>query len=92
VSGFLVTATYNGKIDERRERRIHDACRRCGARSEAYPDENDVSYSDIEWTMTNDNEHELRIYMRNRERAIQLVSELRGCGLLVGGIEKTNDD
>jgi hypothetical protein len=95
VAGFLVTATYNGKIDERRDRRIRDACRRCGARTEPYHDENGVpigSYSDIDWTIIGNNEHKLRIYMRTREQAVRLVSELRGCGLLVGGIEKTDDD
>jgi hypothetical protein len=95
VSGFLVTATYKGKIDERRDRRINDACRRCGARSEVYHDENGVligSSSDIDWTMTDDNELELRVYMRTREHAIRLASELRGCGLLVGGIEKADEN
>jgi hypothetical protein len=90
---FVVTATYEGKMDERREQRIHAAFKRCGVRlpvvepltpeqlaNGAFP----VFFSDIEWLSNEDNtQTELTIYIDGHEQATRLKSELRACGLLV---------
>jgi hypothetical protein len=77
---FIVTASYEGKIDVRRERRIHAAFKRCGVclcRSE-------YGGGDVNW-MQNDaaTDHEIEIWVDQRERATRLASELRANGLIV---------
>jgi hypothetical protein len=80
---FVVTATYEGKMDKRREQRIHAAFGRCGVR---------LSVS-VEWTSNEDGtQTELTIYVDDHERAARLKSELRACGLLVGTAAQVNSD
>jgi hypothetical protein len=74
---FIVTAIYEGKLDERREQRIHDVFMRCGIRA-----------AEIEWTAegTSENDltsNQLTFTIGEHERAVRLGSELRACGLMV---------
>ncbi|MFZ2078922.1 MAG: hypothetical protein WAV38_20165 [Xanthobacteraceae bacterium] len=73
----IVTATYKGEIDARRERRIKAAVERCGE-----------LWVRVDWTEHKFGGHittELTIAIcDDHERAIRLASELRACGLMVG--------
>ena len=68
--GIIVTARYEGKIDDRRERRIHAAFERCGVRmgvfkvdetadgelrkADGADGEMTFGFSDVEWTLNED--------------------------------------
>ena len=92
---FVVTATYEGKMDKRREQRIHAAFERCRVRLPVLvepltPEQQangviPISFTNVEWTSNEDGtQTELTIYVDGHERATRLASELRACGLLVG--------
>ncbi len=94
---FLVKARYEGEIDDRREQRIHAAFDRCGVRVGVFstadaiePGEVRVGFSDVDWSQgENDDgeiEHQIEIYVGDRERAVRLVSELKACGM-IGAME-----
>ena len=99
---FVVTATYEGKMDKRREERIHAAFKRCGVRlpvvkpltpEQLANGEFPVFFSNIEWISNEDGtETELTIYVNGDEQATRLKSELRACGLLVGTAAQVNSD
>jgi hypothetical protein len=96
---LIVRARRQGKIDARREQRIHEAFKRCGVRP-----------PDVDWTAvsTGDErpgrrieedltEHNVGICVTDREgepaaeRARRLAAELRSCGLVVN-IEQVSDE
>jgi hypothetical protein len=71
---MFVTAFYQGKMDDRREQRIHEVFRRCGVHGKY----------DINWTSNDDHTgHEITIVVDHKEGATRLASELRACGLMV---------
>ena len=89
---FVVTATYQGKMDKRREQRIHAAFKRWDvlplAPAEPLTPEQQangefpVFFTNVEWTSNEDDtQTKLTIYVRGHERATRLQSELRACGL-----------
>ena len=80
---FVVTATYEGKMDQRRKQRIYAALERCDLWMPAVPSSG-FSYPDVNWTSNEDGtETDVEIYVKGHERATRLASELRACGLLV---------
>ena len=91
---FVVTATYEGKMDKRREQRIHAAFKRCGVLlpvlqpltpEQQANGEFPIAFTNVEWISNEDDtETELTIYVDGHERATRLASELRACGLQVG--------
>jgi hypothetical protein len=102
---MIVTAKYDGKIDEGREARIHKVFDRCGVRlgvhepltpEQVARGEFSVAFTDVEWTSNHDGTWtHLRIYLGDDEhdRAKRLASELRACGMVVGiGSDDVEDD
>jgi hypothetical protein len=89
---MIVTAQYQGKMDERREQRIHAAFKRCDVQTAAHSayvlksgdgSEIPVMFTNVEWTSNEDGtDTELTIYVDGCERATRLASELRACGLM----------
>jgi hypothetical protein len=71
---IILTAKYEGKIDDRREQRIHAAFKRCGVSPRF----------DVDWTSEDETDHELEIFVGDGlERANRLAAELRACGMIV---------
>jgi hypothetical protein len=88
MTGFIINARYEPKIDERREQRILDALERCdvsmGALMPFTLDGAPVTFSDVDWNSNRDGSaNELEIYVGGQDRATRLAAELRACGMVV---------
>jgi hypothetical protein len=83
----IVKAQYAGKINGRREERVHAALTRCDVRLfEPVPEvKGKAGFSDLEWTENEEGrgETKLTICVAEQERATRLASELRACGMMV---------
>jgi hypothetical protein len=86
---MIVTAKYEGTMDEKRGQRVLDAFERCGVRLAVFdpdekiePGEMHIGFSDVDWSQDEDGE-ELEIHFDDHERATRLAAELRSCGLRV---------
>jgi hypothetical protein len=91
MSVFVVTAAYEPKMDEKRERRIHTALDRCdvkrgvdtGLRGQVGGHSFPIRFSEIDWIALEDgSQTELTIHV-DEKRAKKLASELRACGMIV---------
>ena len=88
MTGFIIHASYEPKLGERREQRIYDALERCNVRTgELMPftlDGSSGDFSDVNWNSNRDGTgNELEIYVDDPLRATRAASELRACGMVV---------
>ena len=92
MTGFIVKARYQPKMDEKREQRIHAAFERCDVKVSRFAlpsviedDAVQVHFSDVDWVANEDGtETQLEIYVGDVSRATRVASELRACGMVVG--------